>query len=85
MYITALETVYAMTIHKSQGSEYDNVLVLLPEETDHELLTAELLYTAITRAKQKVVLQVSHQTLEKAIHSRVRRISGITERLNNNS
>lgn len=85
MYITALETVYAMTIHKSQGSEYDNVLVLLPEETDHELLTAELLYTAITRAKQKVVLQVSHQTLEKAIHTRVRRISGITERLNNNS
>ena len=83
-YITGLETVYAMTIHKSQGSEYDHVLVLLPEETENELLTAELLYTAITRAKQKVVLQVTPQTLEKAIHTRVRRISGIIERLNDN-
>ena len=84
MYISGLETVYAMTIHKSQGSEYEHVLILLPEETDHELLTAELLYTAITRAKQKVVLQATPQTLEKAIHTRVRRISGITERLNDN-
>jgi exodeoxyribonuclease V alpha subunit len=58
-YITSAETVFAMTIHKSQGSEYEKVLVLLPTNADLPLLTKELLYTAITRAKEKVLLQAS--------------------------
>ena len=47
------QTVYAMTVHKSQGSEFDRVLLLLPEK-DNPLLTRELIYTGITRARRKV-------------------------------
>lgn len=46
------ETVYAMTIHKTQGSEFDTVAIILPE-TDHSLTTRELLYTGITRARRR--------------------------------
>ena len=45
-----------MTIHKSQGSEFDEVLIVLPDTKENQLLTRELLYTAITRAKHKVKL-----------------------------
>ena len=50
------ETVFAMTIHKSQGSEFNRVMVVLPEQTDNRLLTRELVYTGVTRAKNKVVI-----------------------------
>lgn len=50
-----VETVYAMTIHKSQGSEYENVMIILPD-SDMPILTKELIYTAITRAKKRVTL-----------------------------
>src|SRR5690606_23341967 len=49
-YIQDAETAFAMTIHKSQGSEFGQVLVLLPDAGEISLLTRELLYTAITRA-----------------------------------
>lgn len=75
------ETVFAMTIHKSQGSEFDRVLVLLPEGTDTPILTRELLYTGVTRAKQKVLLQAGIDTLLHTTEQRVRRISGVQERL----
>ena len=48
--LSAVQTVYAMTIHRSQGSQYDTVSVVLPGE-ESSLLTRELLYTAITRAR----------------------------------
>lgn len=75
------ETVFAMTIHKSQGSEFDRVLLLLPEGTDTPILTRELLYTGVTRAKQKVLLQAGIDTLLHTTEQRVRRISGVQERL----
>jgi exodeoxyribonuclease V alpha subunit len=76
------ETVFAMTIHKSQGSEFDRVLVLLPEGTDTMILTRELLYTGVTRAKKQVLLQASTDTLLHTTEQRVRRVSGVQHRLN---
>lgn len=81
-FLSNCETVFAMTIHKSQGSEFDKVLVVLPEGTDNPLLTRELLYTAVTRAKQEVVIQGTAATLLHAAGSMVRRISGVNSRIN---
>jgi ATP-dependent exoDNAse (exonuclease V), alpha subunit - helicase superfamily I member len=54
--ILATETAFAMTIHKSQGSEFNEVLIVLPDNKNNQLLSRELLYTAITRAKKKVTI-----------------------------
>ncbi len=53
--IAAVDTVHAMTIHKSQGSQFDTVAVVLPEPTS-PILTRELLYTAVTRAQRRVIV-----------------------------
>ena len=79
-YITSAETVFAMTIHKSQGSEYEQVLVMLPSSADQPLLTRELLYTAITRAKKAVLLQASKEAILYTASRNVQRASGIMER-----
>ncbi len=79
-YITSAETVFAMTIHKSQGSEYAKVLVMLPANADQPLLTRELLYTAITRAKTKVLLQAGKEVILYTANRNVQRASGIMER-----
>jgi exodeoxyribonuclease V alpha subunit len=84
-FLSNCETVFAMTIHKSQGSEFDKVLVVLPEGTDNPLLTRELLYTGVTRAREEVVIQGSRETLRKAVESQVERISGIGRRINGKS
>ena len=81
-YLNHYDTVFAMTIHKSQGSEFDNVVVLLPEKRAQKLLTRELLYTAVTRAKKKVLIQATPEVLEKCIDATVSRASGLTQRLN---
>lgn len=75
------ETVFAMTIHKSQGSEFDDVLVHLPEGTDTPILTRELLYTGVTRARKRVLLQAGLDTILHTTAQRVRRTSGLQERL----
>jgi exodeoxyribonuclease V alpha subunit len=80
-YLNACETVFAMTIHKSQGSEFNQVMVVLPEGTNHPLLTRELLYTGITRARKKVIISGKQDTLEHTVSSAVQRISGIDQRL----
>jgi exodeoxyribonuclease V alpha subunit len=80
-YLSNCETVFAMTIHKSQGSEFENVMVVLPEGTDSPLLTRELLYTGITRAKRRVVVSGSMESVLHACGTSVRRISGISDRL----
>lgn len=77
-----VETVFAMTIHKSQGSEYNKVLVILPDNKDNPLLTRELLYTAITRAKDEVIIQGTLEVILETISKEVKRASGITKRLN---
>jgi exodeoxyribonuclease V alpha subunit len=75
------ETVFAMTIHKSQGSEFDDVLVHLPEGADTPILTRELLYTGVTRARKRVMLQAGLDTLLHTTAQRVRRTSGLQDRL----
>ena len=75
-----LELSYAITVHKAQGSEYDHVGLLLPE-TDLPLLTRELLYTALTRSRRSVVILGDRGLLETAAKARIRRSSGIGEKL----
>lgn len=84
-YISDCETVFAMTIHKSQGSEFSKVMVILPSGKNNPLLTRELLYTGITRTKQKGTLVVSGslETIAHTMGSVVNRISGIGENLSN--
>ncbi|MDR2223934.1 MAG: exodeoxyribonuclease V subunit alpha [Flavobacteriaceae bacterium] len=79
--LTEFETVYAMTIHKSQGSEFDHVLVILPQNTENKILNKQLLYTGVTRAKKKIVIQTSVNVLKQTLNTEVSRISGIPNRL----
>lgn len=70
------QTVFAMTIHKSQGSEFDRVLMVLPEK-DNPVLTRELIYTGITRAKQRCEIYGNWQVMEAAIERPTRRSGGL--------
>ena len=70
------ETVYAMTVHKSQGSEFDQVAVVLPAEPS-PVLTIELLYTAVTRGRSGVLLVGSEEILRCTLGRRVQRHSGL--------
>ena len=79
-YIAEAETVFAMTIHKSQGSEYNTVLVVLPDNLNIPILTRELLYTAVTRAKSQVIIQASKEVILNTAKGFVKRASGIVER-----
>ena len=74
------ETCYATTVHKSQGSEYKNVLLILPQK-DSPILTKEILYTALSRAKEKVVIIGSETLIEKMLNTPIKRYSGMGERL----
>ena len=74
------QTAFAMTVHKSQGSEFDAVLVLLPEQRS-PVLTRELLYTAVTRARHHVAISASAEVIAQAIDSPTQRSSGLLARL----
>ena len=74
------ETVYALTIHKSQGSEFDEILVILPD-TPSPVLTRELIYTAITRAKKRIEIWGKEEVFQTAISSRIERTSGLRDAL----
>jgi len=74
------ETVFAMTIHKSQGSEFDHVAVVLPAAPS-PVLSRELLYTAVSRAREHVTVYASREIVRHAIARRVERRSGLRERL----
>lgn len=78
--LDGVQTIHAMTVHKAQGSQFDRVTVVLPAP-DSPLLTQELLYTAITRAKKEVTLIGSPESLALAVRQRARRASGLRERL----
>jgi len=75
--LPAHELGFALTIHKSQGSEYANVMVVLPPTAGKRLLTKELVYTAITRAKSLAVICSTKAVLQFAISRRIVRESGI--------
>lgn len=81
-YLNHAETTFAMTIHKSQGSEFDRVMVILPEDSGNPLLTRELLYTGITRARNEAVILGSSDIILQSSERTVKRVSAIRERLN---
>lgn len=74
------ETAWAMTVHKSQGSEFDHVLLVLPD-VDSRVLTRELVYTGVTRARRSVTLFGDRRVLVAAIERSVARASGLVQRL----
>ena len=81
--LDSADTVYAMTVHKAQGSEFGHTLLVLPDHP-HPLLTRELIYTAVTRAKQAFTL-IEHgppTVLADAVRRRTWRASGLWQKLN---
>ncbi len=72
------ETVWAMTVHKSQGSEFDDVVLILAEN-DSVVLTRELLYTGITRARLNVSIWAGRNTVKRTIQKQIIRQSGLTD------
>ena len=74
------ETVFAMTVHKSQGSEFEEVLVVLPDR-DSPVLSRELVYTAITRARKSVAIAVRREVLALAAGRSLDRFSGLAAML----
>ncbi len=71
---------HAMTVHKAQGSEFDHVAVVLPDH-DGPLVTREVLYTAVTRARRSVTLVGQDDVLARAVGRRTARFTGVRERL----
>jgi exodeoxyribonuclease V alpha subunit len=78
--LAEVDTMHAMTIHKSQGSQADEVTVLMPPE-DSRLLTRELFYTAVTRAKRKIRVIGPETSVRAAVQRRAVRASGLAQRL----
>lgn len=74
------ETVYAMTIHKSQGSEFTDVLIILPDRY-YPILTRELIYTGITRAINSVTIWGKMDVLKETIAHKIERASGLKDSL----
>jgi exodeoxyribonuclease V alpha subunit len=74
------ETAYTLTVHKSQGSEFDHVLIVLPDQLS-PVLTRELIYTAITRARSNVILWADSAIFSAAIERCITRTSGLRDRL----
>jgi exodeoxyribonuclease V alpha subunit len=67
---------FATTVHKSQGSEFANVLLAMPENEDHRLLSREILYTGVTRAQKRLIIYGGRGGIQNALKSRIDRESG---------
>ncbi len=78
--LPAHETAWSMTVHKSQGSEFGHVILVLPEE-DNRVLTRELLYTGVTRARTCVEIIGSAEMFRRGVERTVARTSGLADRL----
>ena len=78
--LAAVDTVYAMTVHKSQGSQYATVAFVVPA-ADSRVLTRELLYTAVTRAQDRLYLVGSEESIRVAVDRRIARASGLRRAL----
>jgi len=74
------ETVFAMTVHKSQGSEFEHTLLVLPDR-DTPLLTRELLYTGCTRARRRLTLMAQEEMIDLALSRTIQRTSGLMDAL----
>lgn len=68
---------FAVTVHKSQGTEFDDVLLVLPDNENHRLLTREIIYTGITRAKKRVILYGIEPAFKTALQRKIERKSGL--------
>ena len=73
----AVESAFAITIHKSQGSEYDDVTMFLPAQEGHPLLNNQILYTGVTRAKESVTIIATPNTFKAACETIIERDTGI--------
>lgn len=82
-FLGKVETNFAQTIHKSQGSEYPKVLVVMPKNKDILILTKELLYTGVSRGKSKVTLMANEDIIATIVGKKVQRVSGIISQLKN--
>ena len=78
--LSGLETVHALTIHKSQGSEYDHAIVVLPRG-DSRILTRELFYTGISRPKKRLTIVATRDVVRTALARPVRRATGLGDLL----
>jgi exodeoxyribonuclease V alpha subunit len=78
--LAAVDTVYAMTVHKSQGSQFNAVAFMLPS-ADSRILTRELLYTAVTRARERLILVGTEDLIRSAIDRPITRASGLRQAL----
>ena len=74
------ETVFALTVHKSQGSEFNRLVLILPDR-DSPVLTRELIYTAITRAREKVEIWGRKEVFVAAVKRKIKRASGLAAEL----
>jgi exodeoxyribonuclease V alpha subunit len=74
------ETAYAMTVHKSQGSEFETILLIFPNQ-DYPVLTRELIYTGVTRARRRIMIWGTEKIIERAISRRIERTSGLKDAL----
>jgi exodeoxyribonuclease V alpha subunit len=75
--LPAWELAYALTVHKCQGSEFDDVMVVLPSDEEHRLLTRQIVYTAVTRAKKKVLIYGKSSAVQNALNQKIQRESGL--------
>jgi len=78
--LPACETVFAMTIHKSQGSEFENVLLMLPDKVN-PVLSKELIYTGITRARTTIAIAANQAVFTATVNQKVSRDSGLAGKL----
>ena len=78
--LPAHETVFAMTVHKSQGSEFENVLLIMPPFTN-QILTREIVYTGLTRARTSVELWCTDEIFTASCGKRIQRRSGLRQAL----
>ena len=79
--LPAHDSAWAITIHRSQGSEYRDVAVVLPPDADNRVLNRELVYTAISRAKSHAEIWCTDASLRSALSRPVQRQGGLRERL----
>ncbi len=77
--LPSFETVFAMTIHKTQGSEFGHVAMVLPNQKDNKLLSRELLYTGITRAKKHISIATNASVWRQGVETNIQRHSGYAD------
>lgn len=75
--LSAWEMSYALTVHKCQGSEFDNILIVLPDDEQHRLLTRQMIYTAVTRARKRVIIYGKPSSFNTALKRKIQRESGL--------